>query len=213
MLDFLTSESWTSQNRWSTIGFYPDVADAGGYSAATTSNNSSFNEGSTERLKYILVDSGETFDGIATSSLSNLISKTELSKLYVSHLSTKTAGSTADTATTGLAGVSPVLQYSVKATIMLKDIHPLFEVMSLHFKIQIFWNNSVATATHDATNWTNQTSQYRAYNGTIPLMLNNFDDGFDGAPLAFILMCLRLAVLLLLIVNLPLLLLLPITQF
>jgi len=60
---------------------------------------------------------------VSTSTLSNLISKTELSKLYVSHLSTKTAGTTA---ATGVVGVSPVLQYSVKATIMLKDIHPLF---------------------------------------------------------------------------------------
>jgi hypothetical protein len=189
----LTSESWTSQNRWSTIGFYPDVADAGGFAtttsiyarASTTSNNSFLNEDLTERFKYILDDSGETLDGITTSSLSNLISKTELSKLYVSHLSTKTAGTTTDALTTGLAGVSPVLQYSVKATIMLKDIHPLFEVMpiskSLNFKIQIFWNNSVGTATHDGTNWTNQASQFRAYNGTLPLMLNNVAGGFDTA--------------------------------
>jgi len=189
----LTSESWTSQNRWSTIGFYPDVADAGGFDTAnsiyapanTTTNNSDLNEGLTERFRYILDETGETLDGLTTSSLSNLISKTELSKLYVSHLSTKTAGTTTDALTTGLAGVSPVLQYSVKATIMLKDIHPLFEVMpiskSLNFKIQIFWNNSVATATHDGTNWTNQASQFRAYNGTLPLMLNNFTDGFTGA--------------------------------
>jgi len=75
--------------------------------------------------------------------------------LYVSHLSTKTAGSST---------TSPVLQYSVKATIMLKDIHPRFEVMpisnSLIFKIQIFWNNSVATATHNATVWTGQSTHY-----------------------------------------------------
>ena len=48
----------------------------------------------------------------------------------------------------------------------LKDIHPLFEVMpvskSPNFKIQIFWNNSVATATHDATILTNQTSHTTA---------------------------------------------------
>jgi hypothetical protein len=67
---------------------------------------------------------------------------------------------------------------------MLKDIHPLFEVIpiskSLNFKIQIFWNNSVATATHDNTNWTAQSSEYRAYNGTMPLMLNNVASGFTG---------------------------------
>ena len=68
---------------------------------------------------------------------------------------------------------------------MLKDIHPLFEVIpiskSLNFKIQIFWNNSVSTATHAANVWTAQSSQYRAYNGTMPLMLNNFTSGFAGS--------------------------------
>ena len=67
--------------------------------------------------------------------------------LYVSHLSNKVVGGTTK---------SPVLKYSVRATIYLKDIHPLFEVMpiskSLNFKIQIFWNNAVVNATHDATN-------------------------------------------------------------
>jgi len=113
----LTSESWTSQNRWSTIGFYPDVAEVGGFAtahsefapASNTSNNSSLNEGLTERLKYVLDDSCETLDGIATSTLSNLISKTELSKLYISHLSSKTAGTTTDAETSGTDGVSPVL--------------------------------------------------------------------------------------------------------
>ena len=85
----------------------------------------------------------------------------------------------------GSSTTSPVLQYSVKATIMLKDIHPLFEAMpiskSLNFKIQIFWNNGVATATHDASVWTGQSSQFRAYNGTLPLMLNNVSNGFNGA--------------------------------
>ena len=32
-----------------------------------------------------------------------------------------------------------------------------------------------------STAWTNQTSQYRAYNGTLPLMLNNVANGFDSA--------------------------------
>jgi len=143
------------------IGFYPDVAEAGSFTtadskfapASNTSNNSKLNIGLSERLQYILDDSGETFNAITTSPLSNLTSKTELAKLYVPHLSTKTAGS---------ASTSPVLQYSVKATTMLKDIHPLFEVMPiskyLNFKIQIFWNNSVATATHNATDWTGQSS-------------------------------------------------------
>ena len=182
----LTSESWTSQNRWSSIGFYPDVAEVAGFSTADTkyapagqpANNDTLNLGLSERLGYILDDAGRTFSGEVESVLSNLISKTELAKLYVSHVSNLTSG-TADVK-------SPVVQYSVKATIMLKDIHPLFEVMpiskSLNFKIQIFWNNSVVTATHDGTDWTSQSSQYRAYNGTLPLMLNNFTDGFDGSP-------------------------------
>ena len=127
----MTSASWTSQNRWSTIGFYPDVADAGGFAtttsicapASTTSNNSSLNEGLTERFKYILDDSGETFDGITTSSLSNLISKTELAKLYVSHFSTKTAGTTTDALTTGHAGgVGKQVELHVQAVQMLDDI-------------------------------------------------------------------------------------------
>jgi hypothetical protein len=181
----LTSESWTTQNRWSSIGFYPDVvASSAGYATAnsvygpanTPVNNSILNEGLTEKFKYVLDDTDTMLTGVATSTLSNLIDKVELGKLYVSHLSTKV---------TGGASQSPVLQYSVKATIYLKDIHPLFEVMpiskSLNFKIQIFWNNAVATATHDATNWTGQTSQYRAYNGTLPLLLNNVSDGFDSA--------------------------------
>ena len=179
----LTSESWNTQNRWISIGFYPDVAESAGFSTAgsiyapagQSANNDTV--GLAERLGYVLDDAGETFSGVATSPLSNLISKTELAKLYVSHVSNLT---------TGTAGTkSPVVQYSVKATIMLKDIHPLFEVMpiskSLNFKIQIFWNNSVVTATHDGTDWSAQSSQYRAYNGTLPLMLNNFTDGFAGS--------------------------------
>ena len=125
----LTSESWNTQNRWSSIGFYPDVAESAGFCTADSiyapagqsANNDTLNIGLAERLGYVLDDAGETFSGVATSPLSNLISKTELAKLYVSHVSNLyngTAGSK-----------SPVVQYSVKATIMLKDIYPLFEVM------------------------------------------------------------------------------------
>lgn len=184
----LTSESWTSQNRWSSIGFYPDVVSEGGYDtansiyapAATTTNNSDENVGLVNRLSYIVNDAGLTLSA-STSAVSNLITKDNLKLLYTSHISTLLG-------TTGVNGgavaVPPVIQYSVKATIMLKDIHPLFEVIpiskSLNFKIQIFWNNSVATATHDGVDWTAQSSEYRAYNGTMPLMLNNFASGFTG---------------------------------
>ena len=182
----LTSESWTTQNRWSSIGFYPDVMTSAGYAtvdnefgpANVSVNNSILNEGLTEKFKYVLDDTDTMLTGVATSQLSNLIDQGELAKLYVSHISKKVAGGATN---------SPVLQYSVKASIYLKDIHPLFEVMpiskSLNFKIQIFWNNSVVNAEHDGSVWTGQASQYRAYNGTLPLMLNNFTDGFNSAPL------------------------------
>jgi hypothetical protein len=106
--------------------FYPDVAESAGFSTADSiyapagqsANNDTLNVGLAERLGYILDDAGETFSGVATSPLSNLISKMELAKLYVSHVSNLTTG-TADVK-------SLVVQYSVKATIMLKDIHPFF---------------------------------------------------------------------------------------
>ena len=93
----LTSESWTTQNRWSSIGFYPDVVESAGYDTAnnkyaplnTTSNNGTLNIGLSERLQYVLDDEGETLERVATSALTNLITQGELSKLYVSHLSKK----------------------------------------------------------------------------------------------------------------------------
>ena len=99
----LTSESWNTQNRWSTIGFYPDVAESAGFSTANSiyapagqpANNATLNEGLAERLGYVLNDAGKTFSGLDNSLLSNLISKTELAKLYVSHVSNLTTG-TAD---------------------------------------------------------------------------------------------------------------------
>ena len=191
----LTSESWTSKNRWSTIGFYPDLVSEAGFDTSSSkyadanhpANNADTNEGLTNRLSYInLDDAGVSLDGVDTSLVSNLITKVEIEKLYLSHVSNKRAG----VSTVGLEK-SPVVQYSVKATIMLKDLHPLFEVMpiskSLNFKIQIFWNNSAFTATHTATAggvngvWSAQSAQYRAYNGTIPLMLNNFVSGFGAS--------------------------------
>ena len=126
-----TSESWNTQNRWSTIGFYPDVAETAGFSttdsiyapAGQSANKNNLNLRLAERLGYVLNDAGETFSGVATSPLSNLMSKTELAKLYISHVFNLT---------TGTAGTkSPVVQYSVKATTILKDIHPLFEVMPI----------------------------------------------------------------------------------
>jgi hypothetical protein len=119
----LTSESWTTQNIWSSIGFYPDVVpSSAGYATAnskfgpanTSVNNYILNEGLTEKFKYVLDDEGTMLSGVATSTLSNLIYKVELGKLYVSHLSKKVDGGTTQ---------SPVLQYSVKATIYLQ---PLF---------------------------------------------------------------------------------------
>jgi hypothetical protein len=204
----LTSESWTSSNRWSTIGFYPDLVSEAGLStdnniyapANTTASNAATNSGLTERLSYINLDfTGLSLGDVANSAVSNLIPETQIKQLYLSHIS-KTDVGAVDVS-------SPFVQYSVKATIMLKDIHPLFEVMpiskSLNFKIQVFWNNSAFTATHSAAvaavvadaaaipprvgvaaataGWTSQSSQYRAYNGTVPLMLNNWTTGFTGS--------------------------------
>jgi len=199
----LTNESWTSKNRWSTIGFYPDLVSEAGLStenniyapANTPANNSEFNEGLTERLSYINLDfTGLSLGTVANSAVQNLISNDQIKQLYLSHIS-KTGVGAVDVS-------SPFVQYSVKATIMLKDIHPLFEVIpiskSLNFKIQIFWNNSAFTATHSGVEavaavgdapavaavpggWSAQSAQYRAYNGTVPLMLNNWDYGFDGS--------------------------------
>ena len=175
----LTNESWTSQNRWSSIGFYPDLVSDAGYATAnnkyapanTSSNNTDANQGLSQRISYINLDTlTESLAGVDSSITSRLIDGGEIKKLYLSHISN---------ITDGVVNVSsPLVQYSVKATIMLKDIHPLFEVIpiskSLNFKIQVFWNNSAFTATHTATAgvvdgvWSAQSAQYRAYNGTIP---------------------------------------------
>jgi hypothetical protein len=166
----LTSELWTTQNRWSSIGFYPDVVEYAGYAIAnskfgpanTTSNNGELNKGLSERLKYVLDDTDTMLTGVATSTLSNLMTQESLAFLYASHLSTKEVGG---------ATQSPVLQYSVKATIYLKDIHPLFEVIpiskSLNFKNQIFWNNAVATATHKPQSTKNISRPLHYYGSTI----------------------------------------------
>ena len=188
----LTSESWTSQNRWSSIGFYPDVAGEAGYDSANspyapatlTTNNTDDNDGLVKRLEYVFSETDLSLGTSATSPVSGLLTKASMALLYMSHVS-KIQGTTADaTADPVVVGVAPCIQYSVKATIMLKDIHPIFETIpiskSLNFKIQIFWNQSVITATHDGTNWTEQSSQFRAYNGTLPLMLNNVATGFNG---------------------------------
>ena len=138
----LTSESWTSQNRWSTIGFYPDLVSDAGYATAnnkyapanTSANNTDANQGLSQRISYINLDMNEfSLDGVDTSLVSSLIPEEQIKQLYLSYISNKTDG----VDTVG-ATKSPLVQYSVKATIMLKDIHPLFEVMpiSKSFKFQ-----------------------------------------------------------------------------
>ena len=92
--------------------------------ANTTANNADTNEGLTQRLSYINLDStGLSLDDVANSELSNLIPKIQISQLYLSHIS-KIGFSAVDAS-------SPFVQYSVEATIMLKDIHPLFEVVPI----------------------------------------------------------------------------------
>ena len=46
-----------------------------------------------------------------------------MKKIYLSHISNISDG-------VGVVS-SPLVQYSVKATVMLKDIHPLFEVLPI----------------------------------------------------------------------------------
>jgi hypothetical protein len=172
----LTSESWTSKNRWSFIGLYPDLVSEAGYASAnysyapaeTTSNNADTNVGLTKRLSYIdLYPLTEPLACVDSSIVSGLITKDAMKALYLSHVSHIADGFDTVGATKYL-----LVHCSVKATIMLKDIHPLFEVMpiskSLNFKIQVFWNNFAYTATHDGAVWSAQSAQYRAYNGTIP---------------------------------------------
>jgi hypothetical protein len=71
---------------------------------------------------------------VANSAVQNLIPETQIKQLYLSHISNTSVGA--------VNVSSPFVQYSIKATIMLKDIHPLFEVIpiskSLNFKIQVF---------------------------------------------------------------------------
>ena len=74
----LTSDSQNTQNRWSTIGFYPDVAESARFSTADSkyapaghpANRNTLNLGLFERLGYILVVAGETFSSVAGSALS-----------------------------------------------------------------------------------------------------------------------------------------------
>jgi hypothetical protein len=86
----LTNESWTSQNRWSTIGFYPDLVSEAGLStdsyqfapANTTTNNTDANEGLTERLSYINLDfTGLSLGTVANSAVQNLIPETQIKQL------------------------------------------------------------------------------------------------------------------------------------
>jgi hypothetical protein len=87
----LTSESWTSENRWSTIGFYADLVSEAGYASAnnkdapanTTANNTDANQGLSQRISYINLDTlTESLTGIDSSITSRLIDGGEIKKLY-----------------------------------------------------------------------------------------------------------------------------------
>lgn len=172
----VTSESWANQNRWSTIGFYPDVVSTSAFSTVDnenakkeiSSNNTKENKGFLERNSYISFNDEFTTIGTqAESKLSSVFDKNSAKDLYMSHLST---------AVTGDATHSPVMKYSIRAVIYLKDLHPLFDSLpiakGLNFKIQIFWNNTVCSATVDGSHkFTAHQNVYRAYNGTNPLMI------------------------------------------
>ena len=63
----------------------------------------------------------------------SILSKAELQKLHQSNKSVSTAD---------------VVQYSVRAIIYLKDLHPIFQSIpiskALNFKIQLYWNSCVS---------------------------------------------------------------------
>jgi hypothetical protein len=122
---------------------YPDFVSDAIYATAnnkyapanTTANNINANQGLSQRISYINLNINEfSLDDVDTSLVSSLIDGTEIKKLYLLHISNITDGVGAMS--------SPFVQTSVKATIMLKDIHTLFEVFpiskSLNFKIHIF---------------------------------------------------------------------------
>jgi hypothetical protein len=88
----ITSESWTSQNRWSTIRFYPDLVSYTGYATAnnkyvpanTTANNNDANQGFSQKKSYINLDANEfSLDGVDESLVSSLIPEGKIKQLYL----------------------------------------------------------------------------------------------------------------------------------
>lgn len=199
----LTSESWTTQNRWSTIGFYPDVVHTASFSTANytdsvanvTANNTDINEGFVKRNSYISFDGGAlTRANVGTSLVSGIFDNDAAKDLYMSHVSRKVSGrapapaapavvdasgNVVTPAVPAVSGASPVVKYSVRAVIYLKDLHPMFEALpiskGLNFKFQIFWNNTAFTASVNrvagVVTYNGFQNVYRAYNGTNPLMI------------------------------------------
>lgn len=91
----------------------------------------------------------------------DVLDKTELSKLHQSHVS---------------KNETDVAQISVRAIIMLKDLHPVFASMpiakGLNFKIQIFWNSTSCEFATDGAGVKTFRNTYKAYNGSNPLWCN-----------------------------------------
>ena len=79
---------------------------------------------------------------VTSQTAQTILLQSELQKLHQSNKS-------ADTAT--------VTQYSARAIIYLKDLHPLFQSIpiskALNFKIQIYWNSCLTSLNRGGNYW------------------------------------------------------------
>ena len=120
--------------------------------------------------------------GDITNPRQTTLSQAELQKLHQSNKSVYT---------------ETVTQYSARAIIYLKDLHPIFQSIpiskALNFKIQLFWNSCITSLNKGATSAIfSLTNPYRPYNGTIPIEVTDdlYQRAINGPPNASILVSL-----------------------
>ena len=119
-------------------------------------------ENAVTKPRWATIGLGDTFEERASyldlGALQNVISQSELQKLHQSNKSVSTA---------------TVKQYSVRAIIYLKDLHPIFQSIpiskALNFKIQLYWNSSLSTLNVTNTGTKLFINIFRPYNGTVPI--------------------------------------------
>lgn len=175
----------------STIGFYPDDPLAWTYSAVASPdgigvcNNTNYgsnssigstvtgvftryksglgNEGFLRRQTFINYDAdGDVDGGAGALTYASLLTATNASTLWKSHISQK------------VSGLTGAFQISVRATVYLKHIHSFFQMIPLlkgvYMKMTLTLNNSSTTVGTDATNFTSVTSTVPV-GGVLPLMI------------------------------------------